>query len=666
MLGALLYLRLTSLRNLIAYRLGRLKQPKYLVGAVVAVLYLYFFLGRRQVLVGSQAGPAAAAGNISAAFICASAAALFLIRIAYAWIAPADNPGLRFSEAEIAFLFPAPISRRMLINFRLLSAQIAILFTSVLIVFFFRRFGNAGGSRLLHSLGWWIILSTFDLHLNGTRLTLSRLKENGRGYLLWRIAAVAAIAVYATAAALSAAAYLNAYPPSGPLGVANMRFLKGLMDSSPFHWIILPFRIVFAPYFANGTREFILAFLPALAVLGLHYYWVSSTEARFEEGSIALAEKRAATRAAALRGEAPRIGTSRPKAQPGPFPLSPKGPPEIAFLWKNLLSMRSSLLNRRMLITSAWILFCLSFALKPFLAGEARSNGADFYGPLIAMFCCVIGAYTLFLGPQIVRQDLRNDLPNMDVLKTYPLEGWRLALGELLAPTAVLTLIIWLCILVSAFTVDTSGDIGWLTPGVRAVIALCLGLVTPLLCFIQLIVPNMLLILPPSWYQVTRARGGGIELMGQRMILGIGQSHSSRPSWRRSGRAVPRPCSLYLSTVSASALRNRRLGARSGHPRRRGGRGGVVARREVRTLRPLGRNEMKGSRLATIASETVAAAQRELPPEVREAAHAVSVHFEPAPAPDVLADGFEPDLLGLFSGNPAGTEISSDDPAPRG
>jgi predicted Zn-dependent protease with MMP-like domain len=73
---------------------------------------------------------------------------------------------------------------------------------------------------------------------------------------------------------------------------------------------------------------------------------------------------------------------------------------------------------------------------------------------------------------------------------------------------------------------------------------------------------------------------------------------------------------------------------------------------------------MKGSRLATIASEAVAAAQRELPPEVREAAHAVSVHFEPAPAADVLADGFEPDLLGLFSGNPVGTEISSDDPAP--
>lgn len=73
---------------------------------------------------------------------------------------------------------------------------------------------------------------------------------------------------------------------------------------------------------------------------------------------------------------------------------------------------------------------------------------------------------------------------------------------------------------------------------------------------------------------------------------------------------------------------------------------------------------MKASRLATIASEVVAAAQRQLPPEVREAARAVTVHFEPGPAADILAEGFEPDLLGLFSGDPAGSEISSNDPSP--
>jgi predicted Zn-dependent protease with MMP-like domain len=67
---------------------------------------------------------------------------------------------------------------------------------------------------------------------------------------------------------------------------------------------------------------------------------------------------------------------------------------------------------------------------------------------------------------------------------------------------------------------------------------------------------------------------------------------------------------------------------------------------------------MKESRLVRIASEVVAAAQRELPPDVRKAARAVPVRLEPSPDAAILAEGFEPDLLGLFTGSPVGTELS--------
>jgi predicted Zn-dependent protease with MMP-like domain len=60
----------------------------------------------------------------------------------------------------------------------------------------------------------------------------------------------------------------------------------------------------------------------------------------------------------------------------------------------------------------------------------------------------------------------------------------------------------------------------------------------------------------------------------------------------------------------------------------------------------------------------VAATQRGLPPEIRGAARAVPVRFESIPAADVLADGFEPDLLGLFTGSPLGTELSGGDLQP--
>ena len=73
---------------------------------------------------------------------------------------------------------------------------------------------------------------------------------------------------------------------------------------------------------------------------------------------------------------------------------------------------------------------------------------------------------------------------------------------------------------------------------------------------------------------------------------------------------------------------------------------------------------MKESTLVRIASEVVAAAQRRLPPDVREAAKAVPVRFEPSPGPDLLAQGMEPDLLGLFTGSPVGTELSADNLEP--
>ena len=73
---------------------------------------------------------------------------------------------------------------------------------------------------------------------------------------------------------------------------------------------------------------------------------------------------------------------------------------------------------------------------------------------------------------------------------------------------------------------------------------------------------------------------------------------------------------------------------------------------------------MKFSKLTELAAGAVGAAQRQLPPEIRPLARAVPVHYERTPAADLIAEGFEPDILGLFTGNPHGTELSHDDPAP--
>jgi predicted Zn-dependent protease with MMP-like domain len=67
--------------------------------------------------------------------------------------------------------------------------------------------------------------------------------------------------------------------------------------------------------------------------------------------------------------------------------------------------------------------------------------------------------------------------------------------------------------------------------------------------------------------------------------------------------------------------------------------------------------------LAAVAQQVVAAAQRRLPPEVRAAAAAVPVCYEPRPNDAILAEGWEPDILGLFVGHEHGGELR-EDPAP--
>jgi predicted Zn-dependent protease with MMP-like domain len=68
--------------------------------------------------------------------------------------------------------------------------------------------------------------------------------------------------------------------------------------------------------------------------------------------------------------------------------------------------------------------------------------------------------------------------------------------------------------------------------------------------------------------------------------------------------------------------------------------------------------------LVQVAATVVETTLRQLPVELREAAATVAVHFEPLADADVLADGFEPDILGLFTGSPRGEELSHDTPAP--
>jgi ABC-2 type transport system permease protein len=515
MIRALLYLRAHSLLNLLRVRARRLRQPKYLFGLVAGIAYFWFFFFRNWAATPGARG----AGIDPLQFVFAAFAVLGLIRIGSAWLTPIPRPSLDFSEAEIAFLFPAPATRRQLVHFKLLGTQITILLSSLLLTLITRRGAALGGNAFTHAVGWWLVLSLAQLHALGAAFTVARLVEGGmsrlrRQVLVGGIIAliVAGVAWGAWTTAPDAGSWMSDWQiqhPGDPLITAGTAaYIREVTGTGLLAWLLLPIRIGLAPFFAPDTGAFLAALGPALLLLAAHYVWVMRNAVSFEEASIAAAEKRAAFVAKLQAGQRP-VSLRAPTARKDPFPLRPGGGrPETAFLWKNLLSTHAWLAPRA-LIPAAVLTVVLANAISPRL----------WFMPIIA------AVYLVMLGPQLARQDLRQDLANADLLKSYPLPGWRIVLGQLLAPTAILSGLLWLALLALFVTTGRSGSVpAWLTPQLRVAGAACIGVLVPPVCLLQLLVPNAGTILFPSWSQSGRPpRGGGIEVMGQRLIFVAGQ-----------------------------------------------------------------------------------------------------------------------------------------------
>ena len=73
---------------------------------------------------------------------------------------------------------------------------------------------------------------------------------------------------------------------------------------------------------------------------------------------------------------------------------------------------------------------------------------------------------------------------------------------------------------------------------------------------------------------------------------------------------------------------------------------------------------MQFTQLTALARPVVAAAQQRLPAAVRSAAEVVPVCYEPSPNVALLAEGWEPDILGLFMGHEHLGELNTSDPLP--
>jgi hypothetical protein len=512
MIGALLYLQFHSVVNRLAMRLKRLKQPKYMVGGIVGAIYFYFYFFRYVFGLGGrrQGVPMVMSPESSALWENIGALILFIILL-LAWVVPHQRAALAFTEAEVAFLFPAPVSRRGLIHFKLIRSQTAILFTTILLMLVTRRLG---GNVWIHVLGWWVILSTLNLHLLASSFGRTMLLERGISNWLRRLVILGGALVLAITAFAWAARTMPGFHIEEMNTPEAMRdYLRQVFMAGPLPYMLYPFRLVVKPYFAPNSMAFLLALLPALALLLAHYVWVIRSNVAFEEASVE-ASKKLAEKVAAIRAGRMQVGQGKRKKRRAPFTLGPVGPPSVALLWKNLLSAGQAFSLR------FWILLAV-IGISISMVVSQSSARADL-GTAIGLICAGFVVWSLIVGPQVMRQDFRQDLPLADVLKMYPLRGWQVALGELLAPAVILTAIQWCLLLVTMVLLFQSklpelGGMGIVAIGLGAAPTL------PMLNLIILQIPNAAVLLFPSWFQTGKDGPQGIEATGQRLISLLGQ-----------------------------------------------------------------------------------------------------------------------------------------------
>jgi hypothetical protein len=93
------------------------------------------------------------------------------------WLLPFDSgPAGLFPQAEVQFLFPAPVSRRSLLVHRMMRSQIGILLGSIIPALMVQSF--SGYARLRISIATWLILSTAKIYATGVSLARTRLTSS--------------------------------------------------------------------------------------------------------------------------------------------------------------------------------------------------------------------------------------------------------------------------------------------------------------------------------------------------------------------------------------------------------------------------------------------------------------------------------------------------------
>ena len=500
MFRASLYIIACSARNRLRMRLRRLREPRYLIGAIVGAAYLYFSvfarMGRRRGSVGRRGTPPAAMLDAVRSGAPAAVGLALLAATAVGWILPFDSGLLDFSQSEVQFLFPAPVSRRSLLMHRMMRSQIGILVGSIIPALLVQSF--SGYARLRLSVATWLILSTAKVYATGVSLARTRLTSSN---VRARRVAWLPVAVLVSACAVVAIALARSFSVEPPASTLDAIVRIGTVVSHGLPRIVLwPFVALASPLFASWPGEYVVAMLESALVAGACVVWVLASDAAFQD---------AAEEVAARKAEQPvRNGVSY-RARVTAWSLAPTGRAEIAFAWKAAMQTL-----RVVDVRSLTRLTAIPVAIVVASIAAGRASGV---AAIVGTFALAGAGFAVLMAPQILRVDFRQDLSHLELLKTWPVKSSTVIRGEIAWPGMLLTVVAW--VLIGIALVTSTANFARVAIGMRVAAAASAMLVAPALVFAQLTIHNGVALMFPAWVPLGNQRARGLDAMGQRLII---------------------------------------------------------------------------------------------------------------------------------------------------
>ncbi len=496
MIRAFLFLLVCSLKNRVSIRLKRLRRPQYLISLLAGLAYIYFVFLHPFHRNGLREPHTSLAPDSDFFPVAEPAFALLLFgAVVSQWLLPGARRAL-FNEAEIQILFPAPIPRQALLHYHMAKAQLGILFGTCITALIV-----ATGTLAPHAgyffAGLWIVY-TF-LYLCRVAIFVARRALLTLGLEEWNLQA--GMLGFLFFAAASAAVWSRWFlPEPGQTGVPApaeaMSWFLRVTGSGPAHFLLIPFHWMVRPALASAQAQFVLGLLPAIGILASVYGYL-----RFSRVPLGEMFPSAAKTAS---GEIRRV-----HRQP-PFRLAPEGAPSTAIYWKNLILAGRFKLRRIIVLLAG--LFAMLAAVKTLLDGNASA--------ILGSVAAALAGFFILLGPIVFREDLRTDWKNLDILKTYPIPGRGIVLGEALAPAAILAFLECASLFMALWLLPAAGSIPW-GFGDRIFIGLAAALLLPPISLVGILVQNATVLILPGWVHLGREHQQGVEAMGQRLISSI-------------------------------------------------------------------------------------------------------------------------------------------------